>query len=660
MNLKTIEATPADTQSNLFKDAMANLHEIFYCVDSDNRLIYINRYGQKTIKLAGAVGSKTSIFEINPNLSVDRWQMAKKAARDKGQWIIPNLLMRGKDRQFSVEISISYCQLENNDYYYCLVRPINKLEQSDKLLDLIATATASYSGELFFETLMKYMAQVLQVKIAFITECLDQPPSRVRMLAFWSANKIVDNLEYDLAETPCDTVINGKKDLLVSSRLGEIYPKDKGFAESYYGIPIYDRAHSQVLGHIAFLDNDILTSTGLDYTVFEILASRASVELQRMRAESALKDKEEKYRLLVENQTDLIMRLDTQANLQFASPSCVHTLGKSELDLLGGKIAQFIHPDELKIVKKAWCYVLKPPYIQHFEIRTRTTQGWCWFAWSLKGVSSKQGTVTEVVAVGRDISSRRRAEEQTQNTLRQLAHVGRLSSMGEMATGIAHEINQPLTAIMSYAQASRRMYEQNNFDIEQQKAVLERIAVNAELAGGIIKRIRTFSQKNTIRKSSVALPILVEEVIKLFGNEMRNHEIQLSIQLENSLPLILADTIQIQQVLLNLIRNGIDAILNNDQPSREIAIVANTEDSGTYIIIEVQDSGPGISKQLRDHMFSPFFTTKANGLGIGLSICHSIVEAHGGKLKLGSPPKDSVFNTVVQFALPIYKEYKDT
>jgi len=275
---------------------------------------------------------------------------------------------------------------------------------------------------------MENMAKVMHVRHAFITECLDQPPTRVRMLAFWSADEFAENLEYDLSGTPCDLVINGRRNVLVERALGESYPKEQNFAESYFGVPIYDTEGRSVIGHMAFLDDRPMASEGLDCTVFEILASRASVELQRMRAENALKQSEEKYRLLVENQTDLIMRLDSQARIDFVSPSCCSRLGMTESDLLGNEFFRYLHDDDKQSARESWHHMLAPPYEQSCELRTLTSQGWCWFAWSLKGMAGDHGEVTEVIAVGRDVSERRRAEDKARTTIQQLAHVGRLRS----------------------------------------------------------------------------------------------------------------------------------------------------------------------------------------------------------------------------------------
>ena len=652
ISLQAADSSRGMPVATLPSEALEHIPEVLYCVDEEGHLVFVNALGRNLLGLdKHGIRGKT-VLDINPELAAERWQTATKAARDKGQWSIHTQQMVHSGETVPVELALGHQQIDRRDHYYCIARILSPEDQSEKLLNLVAEATACHTGRPFFRTLMEHMAKVMHVRHAFITECLDQPPTRVRMLAFWSAGEFAGNLEYDLSGTPCDLVINGRRNVLVERALGETYPKEQGFAESYFGIPIYDTEGRSVIGHMAFLDDRPMASEGLDCTVFEILASRASVELQRMRAENALKRSEEKYRLLVENQTDLIMRLDSQARMDFVSPSCCKRLGMSESEVRGNEFFNYIHDDEKHSARETWQRTLVPPHEQNCELRTRTSTGWCWFAWSLKGVANDDGEITEVIAVGRDVSERRRAEDKARTTIQQLAHVGRLSSMGEMASGIAHELNQPLTAIMSFAQASRRMLELNASNTEEYKAILERIAANAELAGEIIRRVREFARKGEPRKVPGALPLLIHEVVGLLEPELRQGDVRISCQFEEDLPSVLGDLIQVQQVMVNLVRNAIEAIVDRGMQTREIHISAHCHPDH-QVAVAVRDSGPGIPQAIIEQLFDAFVTTKPQGLGVGLSICHTIIDSHGGRLSAESAAGDGA---VFRFTLPAIEE----
>lgn len=236
----------------------------------------------------------------------------------------------------------------------------------------------------------------------------------------------------------------------------------------------------------------------------------------------------------------------------------------------------------------------------------------------------------------RDISERKRTEETLQaqeEELREqrdrLAHVTRLSTMGEMAAGIAHEINQPLTAISTYANACRRMLESDQFQVEQLISVLEKINVQSQRAGNIIRGMRSFAKNKRSDRNAMDCNLLIEDVARLAEVDAKNYDASISLELQDKLPPVVMDGIQIQQVIINLIRNGIEA--SHNLPCPQI-VIKSSQVSEDHIQVSVIDQGEGIPEEKRGEVFNPFFTTKSEGLGMGLSICRSIIQAHGGDL----------------------------
>ena len=242
-----------------------------------------------------------------------------------------------------------------------------------------------------------------------------------------------------------------------------------------------------------------------------------------------------------------------------------------------------------------------------------------------------QGAVIGSVVVFRDISDRKRAEEEEQRQRMELAHVARLSTMGEMASGIAHELNQPLTAIATNAQACVRMIEAGRGDTERMADVLEKIGAQAERAGGIIKQLRQFVKKEQPELSLVNLNDLVDDVIELVKPEARTAEVIIRRDLEPGLPQVMVQPIQIDQVMLNLARNAIEAMA--DFPvSRKLLTISTRTGGRNAVIVTVSDTGPGLSDEILAEAFNPFVTTKSKGMGLGLSISKGIIEAHKGNL----------------------------
>ncbi|MET0047091.1 MAG: PhnD/SsuA/transferrin family substrate-binding protein [Sedimenticola sp.] len=265
-----------------------------------------------------------------------------------------------------------------------------------------------------------------------------------------------------------------------------------------------------------------------------------------------------------------------------------------------------------------------------------------------------EGVVGSVV-VFRDISERKQAEEEARQHQMDLAHVARLSTMGEMASGIAHEINQPLTAIATNAHACIRMLEAGGEQNERIADVVEKIGSQAERAGEIIRQLRQFVRKEQPQLSAVNLNELIDEVVTLLKPEARRADVRIELDLEQEISTVLAQHIQIDQVILNLARNAIEAM--EDMLKGDRVLTITTRQGGkNAVIVTVADTGPGLSEEVREQVFNPFVTTKPSGMGLGLSISQGIIDAHKGRLYVDSNPGEGA---VFRFMLPVTEEKAD-
>lgn len=237
------------------------------------------------------------------------------------------------------------------------------------------------------------------------------------------------------------------------------------------------------------------------------------------------------------------------------------------------------------------------------------------------------------VAICRDLTPRRQAEQLAEQHRAELAHVTRLSTMGEMASGLAHELNQPLAAIANYARGCLHRIDRGTISTEEMRRAMDHVATQAQRAAQIIQRLRRFVRKREPRRSSTDLNELVREAIALTEPEMRDREVRSRVSAASDLPLVLADAIQIEQVILNLLRNAIDAMADLPPEQREVCIASGMAGPDA-VELTVRDNGPGVSDDELERLFDPFYTTKANGMGMGLTISRTIAQAHGGKLSV--------------------------
>jgi PAS domain S-box-containing protein len=249
-------------------------------------------------------------------------------------------------------------------------------------------------------------------------------------------------------------------------------------------------------------------------------------------------------------------------------------------------------------------------------------------------IVNTDGDIVEYIGTTIDVTERKKAEEALQEAQTALAHVTRVTTLGEVAGSIAHEVNQPLTAIANNANACLGLLSTGSADLEEMRQALEDIVNDAERGGAIIQRIRGMARHSAPRRTPVWLADVVNDIIVLTAGESAARGIVISTEVAPFLPMVQADRVQLQQVLLNLVVNGMDAMNSAKDPERRLEILGlpDKHDGQPAVRISVRDRGIGLKSGETDKLFQAFYTTKPQGLGLGLAICRSIIQAHGGRL----------------------------
>jgi C4-dicarboxylate-specific signal transduction histidine kinase len=229
-----------------------------------------------------------------------------------------------------------------------------------------------------------------------------------------------------------------------------------------------------------------------------------------------------------------------------------------------------------------------------------------------------------------------------------LAHVSRVTTLGELSASIAHEVNQPLTAVVTNAEACIRWLDRGTPDLVEARGAAERIIKDGKRASQVIQRLRALSKKTDPLKAPLDINNVVNETVMLVQHEMLTHRVSMRTELAPDLPVVRGDRVQLQQVLVNLVINGIEAMQPVADRRREL-VIQSRQDEARHVLVTVKDCGVGFSGENADKLFNAFFTTKSGGMGMGLSICRSIIEAHGGRLSAsGNVGPGATF----QFTLP--------
>jgi len=255
---------------------------------------------------------------------------------------------------------------------------------------------------------------------------------------------------------------------------------------------------------------------------------------------------------------------------------------------------------------------------------------------------------TIFVGIIHDLTDRDAAGRRIQDLQAELLHASRLSVMGQMASTLAHELNQPLTAVMNYLEAARHLLQSDPQSAERVSGLMARAVAQAERAGEVIRNLRQFVSKGETERRAESLNRLVEEALALALVGARQSGVHVSLDLDRNLSPVLVDGVQIQQVVLNLVRNAVEAMEAVER--RELAVATRWIAGESLAEVRVADSGPGIARDIADRLFQPFVTTKKTGMGLGLSICREIVESHHGRLAAAPNPSGG---TVFRLTLPL-------
>lgn len=347
---------------------------------------------------------------------------------------------------------------------------------------------------------------------------------------------------------------------------------------------------------------------------------------------------EEANRLLaqvVQSSEDAILSKTLDGIITSWNPSAGRVFGYSAAEAIGQHISMLFPPDRLSEEDEIMEKLRAGIDIKHYETARRHKSGKeVLVSLSVAPIRDGEGRIIGASKIARDITDHKHAEANTQALQNELAHVARLSAMGQMSAAIAHELNQPLTAITNYVRAAQRLLGRENPSLSLLKSArdaMEKAAGQTIRAGTIIRYLRDFVEKRDSEKSAEDLNRVIQESVALGLVGTMHNNVKVAMNLDPHLPPVTMDKVQIQQVLINLIRNSVEAMMAS--PQREITLTSEFR-RPDFARIVVRDTGPGLSPEILAKLFQPFLTTKDKGMGIGLNICKSIAEAHGGSIRV--------------------------
>jgi len=384
-----------------------------------------------------------------------------------------------------------------------------------------------------------------------------------------------------------------------------------------------------------------------------LLAALLVQTIRRRRAERALKESEERWRSVFETSAAGVAVLDKEARFVATNLAFQSMLGYSDQELRTVSFVDLGFPDDREALRRLGEELRRGAYPRHDAVTQfrRRDGSAIWGHIYFSSILDADMKPRLIIATALDITDHKAAEEAARTAQSELAQVARLTAMGEMSASIAHEVNQPLAAIVANGNAGLRWLANTAPDLDEVRATLKRIVSDGHRAGKVISGVRTLFKKNAQARAPVDVNDIVSEVLSLVRGELESRRVTVEAEL-GLLPPVTADRAQLQQVILNLITNALDAMGAISDRPRVLRLRSERCEPGK-IMMTVQDSGPGIEKKNIHRIFEPFFTTKANGTGMGLAICRSVVESHGGRLMAShGHPCGAVFQIVLPLQEP--------
>jgi len=504
----------------------------------------------------------------------------------------------------------------------------------------VALGVTAARGEEVFKQLVEHAAITLEVDFALIGVLSAPGDDWVQTIAVYHRGQILENVEYALEGTPCAFVI-GKEFEFVPDRLTECFPEDRMMVEfgfhSYAAYPLFDSSGA-ALGLIAISDTRPMRNRDVIEATLKIFSIRAAAEIERQRAEHAMRTREEQYRAIFDASVDGLVLWSPRGRLVDVNPAFADMHGYTRDDLLAMDPRVVVHPDSWHHFD-AFMDTLRTGIPFHAEANDVRRDGTV-FPVEVNGVRMVYQGAPHLLGIARDITERKQAETERSALEMQLRQAQKMEAIGHLTGGIAHDFNNILTTILGYASLAR---EQPAARAQERLANhLQQIQAAGERARDLIRQMLTFSRGERGAPRLICLTDLVEETVSLFTSSFPS-SVTLEMVFDKDLPPVLADPIQIEQVLMNLCINARDAIagcgtirirIGTRRDARRTCSACRQPAMGEYVALSVLDDGPGIPPNIMERIFEPFFTTKqvGQGTGMGLSTAHGIVHDHGGHI----------------------------
>lgn len=610
-----------------FENILENSLNEIYIFDADTLFfIRVNQGALENLQYSREEIVTLTPVDIKPEYSLDTFKKLINSLRSGGEdkIVFTTVHQRKDGSHYPVEVHLELSKYEGKPVFVAIILDISKRKKTERALRLInATAMQSRDGILITTTeLDEPGPEIVYVNPAF------------ENITGYSEKELIGKTPRILQGPKTDK--NTLKQLRHALENGRPW---NGEAINYRK----DGTEFYMQWSIDAIRNEAGEITNWTAVLRDVTEEKKAREKLRLR--------EEEFRLIFNNAPAGIALTDLDGSFFNVNSALCTMLGYSEAELLEMSFIEVTHPDDIEI-SQDYLAELLDAHLEGYKLEKRYVHkngSIIYVQVSVAVVHDEYKQPAMLIVQIEDVTEVIKAAEYSKLQQEQLAHMDRLSMMGEMAAGIAHEINQPLTAIDSYAHAAKRRIQTDPIDIEKLQDLLEKISKTSVRAGDVITRLRAMVKRQPKRRENFNINTLIKDTANIAEVDTQALNFKIDLKFDDKLPSVTADTVQIQQVILNLIRNAMDATSKESDQDKTITISTSFLAAKDRIQVSVRDYGSGLDKESAEHVFNPFYTTKKSGMGMGLAICHSIIQEHGGHLWF---TQNSNKGTTFYFTLP--------
>ncbi len=516
-----------------------------------------------------------------------------------------------------------------------VVKDITEQKRVEEALRHIAQGAPAAGSVAFFRSLVKDLSTALDVEYAILAEFPGTNKNQAQTVATWAHGTFLENYSWNLSDTFGSRILTSRFSNWTNMAQQE-FPNDHLLSQwnisSYIGNPLIGST-GQIIGLVVALGRKPLRNIQVAQSIIRLFAVRASSELERKRAEEALRDSEERYRAIVENSYDLIIETTPSGTCLYLSPNCVNVLGYPVKELLGKNFFDLVHPEDGENL--AHDFEQKVKRLESGEMVCRLhlrTGEWRWFESHTRPFRTTGGNIL-VVIDARDITERKRAEDER-------LRATKLESVGVLAGGIAHDFNNILTSVFANVGLSKMLASKvktpSDVSIVERLTAAEKACLRAR---DLTKQLLTFAKGGAPIKNIASISTFITDTVEF---ALRGSNVRCELNLPDNLWAVEVDEGQMSQVIQNLIINADQAmpdggVITVEARNTEIEQSANLPlKNGRYVVIKVKDEGIGIAPECVSKIFDPYFTTKQKGSGLGLATTYSIMKRHDGHITVNS------------------------